>query len=385
MISNLHLQNFKCFQNLDLPLGDFSLLAGLNGSGKSSIIQVLLLLSQSFRAGDLAGGRLALSGSMTDLGTGEDILYEAAGDDVISLGLSVEGGALDQQPRKLLWRFAYDRKADRLNIVGNEETGKELGLALHVLSRDKCPPFGGHFQYLHAERLGPRKILPLSESHARELDVGVRGEYVLHVLMEHGQRITLQDSDPRKITSAAPSLISQVDAWLQEISPGVHLTIDAVRRADATLSGFTFDRPGDVATRPFRATNVGFGLSYSLPVIVALLLAPPASLILLENPEAHAHPKGQTRLGQLAARAASAGVQVIVETHSDHVMNGARIDIRQRRLSHERALFHFFDRIGSTSTVISCSADPNGFLDQWPEGFFDQHDENLISLLAPNI
>jgi predicted ATPase len=384
MISTLHLKNFKCFEDIELPLKSFSLLAGLNGSGKSSIIQILLLLNQSFRSGDLQNGRLALSGDMADLGTGEDILFEGADDDLISLGLSIEGGPFHQALQKVLWTFAYDREADRLINAADAETQRSLGQTLQALLRDKHPPFGGHFQYIHAERYGPRKILPLSESHARELDVGVRGEYVLHVLMEHGQRLTLEDHDPRKISSAPPTLLGQVDAWLQEISPGVHLTIDAVRRADSALSGFKFDRQGDVATRPFRATNVGFGLSYALPVIVALLSAPPKALILLENPEAHAHPKGQTRLGQLAARTAAAGVQVVVETHSDHVMNGARIDIRQHRLPHENAFFHYFRRAGSVSEVISCGIGADGLLDHWPEGFFDQHDENLVTLLAPD-
>jgi predicted ATPase len=179
------------------------------------------------------------------------------------------------------------------------------------------------------------------------------------------------------------SLLDQVDGWLQEISPGSHLTIEAIRRGDSALAGFAFDRPGDVKTRAFRATNVGFGLSYALPVIVALLSAPKGALVLLENPEAHMHPRGQTRLGQLAARAAAAGVQVIIETHSDHVMDGARIDIRDGRLEPSAAAFHYFERHGAESSVISPAINADGRLNTWPVGFFDQHDENLAHLLAP--
>lgn len=245
------------------------------------------------------------------------------------------------------------------------------------------PPFGNAFHYIFAERFGPRKMLPLSEAHARVQDLGSHGQYVLHFLLAHGRKIELEKGDPRLTPNAGRTLLDQVDAWLQEISPGCHLNIDPVPRADSALSGFEFDRPGDVKTRAFRATNVGFGLSYALPVIVALLAAPADALILLENPEAHMHPRGQTRMGQLAARAAAAGVQVILETHSDHVLDGARLCIRDGQLAPNKAAFHYFERKGAEAFVTTPKIDADGRLDQWPNGFFDQHDENLAHLLAP--
>lgn len=116
---------------------------------------------------------------------------------------------------------------------------------------------------------------------------------------------------------------------------------------------------------------------------MALLAARAGDLVIVENPEAHLHPKGQTRLAQLAARAAAAGIQVIIETHSDHFLDGVRIDIREGRLPHSDAAFHYFARDGIKATVISPTIDTDGRLSEWPEGFFDQHDENLSKLLAP--
>ena len=107
------------------------------------------------------------------------------------------------------------------------------------------------------------------------------------------------------------------------------MDLEEVAAADSVIAGFSFDRPGDVPSRSYRATNVGFGLSYTLPVIVALL-APAGALCLIENPESHLHPKGQTKLAELAVRASRAGVQVFVETHSDHFMDGVRIAVRSR-------------------------------------------------------
>ena len=89
MITELRLQNFKCFRDLHLPLAQFTLLAGLNGMGKSSVIQSILLLRQSWRSGDLQAARLLLNGELTELGTGHDILLDGADEDQISIGLTL--------------------------------------------------------------------------------------------------------------------------------------------------------------------------------------------------------------------------------------------------------------------------------------------------------
>ena len=155
-----------------------------------------------------------------------------------------------------------------------------------------------------------------------------------------------------------------------------------VEAAGLIIPGFSFDQPGDVPTRPYRATNVGFGLSYTLPVILAFL-SEPGTLCLIENPEAHLHPRGQTKLGELAARAASAGVQIFVETHSDHFMDGVRIAVRDGLIKPDDVTFNYFQREGNTATVTCPEINEDGRLSEWPEGFFDQADENLDRLLAP--
>ena len=158
--------------------------------------------------------------------------------------------------------------------------------------------------------------------------------------------------------------------------------METIQEADAIISGFSFDRPGDVPTRRYRATNVGFGLSYTLPVLAALL-SPPGSLCLIENPEAHLHPRGQTKLADLAVRASLAGVQVIVETHSDHFIDGVRIAVRDGLIRPDQTAFHYFEREGGKTVVSSPQVDADGRLSSWPAGFFDQHEENLARLIAP--
>jgi predicted ATPase len=106
-------------------------------------------------------------------------------------------------------------------------------------------------------------------------------------------------------------------------------------------------------------------------------------LLLLENPEAHLHPQGQVALGELLALAASDGVQIVVETHSDHLLNGVRLAVKREKIRCIDTAIHFFSRSVDTgdSTVQSPVVMSNGRLSNWPDGFFDQWDKSLEALV----
>ena len=460
MLRRIGLRNFKCFDRLDLPCAPLNLLCGLNGMGKSSVIQALLVLRQSFESRELQGGHLVLGGELIDLGAGSDVLFEGAEEEVVEFVLDAErqwkrgepsvcpvtgrstaggffapgahatarsvlnrllsgetredelsdGGLARDYPKmnvsafrgalararadgvesvqrpskyfpdslvEVSWTgtFRYARAGDQLTAV-ESETAERDPPAVWL-----DPPFGGLLHYVQAERVGPRKLYPLSELAARRAQFGERGEYAWNFLNDH-QHDLLPAEDPRRADAPGRRLVDVVDHWLQDVSPGAHLQLEAVPAADVVLAGFAFDRPGDVQSRRHRATNVGFGLSYVLPVVLALL-APPGALCLVENPEAHLHPRGQTKLAELAARAAKAGVQVFVETHSDHFVDGVRIAVRDSLIPADDAAIHYFERRDGRAAVSSPAVDADGRLSHWPAGFFDQHDENLAKLLAP--
>jgi predicted ATPase len=100
-------------------------------------------------------------------------------------------------------------------------------------------------------------------------------------------------------------------------------------------------------------------------------------MLLVENPEAHLHPAGQSKLGRFLARVAGSGVQVVMETHSDHVLNGARLAVANDRTLRARdMLVHYFGE--SQTSVISVNE--KGELDHWPMGFFDQIENDLGGL-----
>jgi predicted ATPase len=133
----------------------------------------------------------------------------------------------------------------------------------------------------------------------------------------------------------------------------------------------------------YRATNVGFGLSYTLPVITALLVGTiiPNSLVIIENPEAHLHPKGQTEMAKLIALCTQAGAQIIVETHSDHIFDGIRIAAKKMNMAKDIQI-HWFELDENKNTqVYSPILSNDGRIEEWPQGFFDQFEINSSELI----
>ena len=375
MISRIDIKNFKAFQALALDCAPLTLLCGLNGTGKSSVLQALLVLRQSMQTGALLAkpARLELNGDLIEIGTVEDALHEDADSDVMSFALTQ---AVDNSRCSMSYQIpaGLDHLSDQLE---SSDLNWELDSNWKA-----TPPFGGDTFYVNAERIGPRKWYVHSESMARQGMIGSRGEFVMNYLSGHAG--ALKRDDPRlRGTDGEGRSLAVINRWLKVVSPGARLTIeDPIVQADALVAGFSFDRRGDIASRSYRTTNVGFGLSYVLPVLTALL-ARPGSLCLIENPEAHLHPNGQTQLAELFAQAASAGVQVIVETHSDHFLDGVRIAVRNGQLKPNQVAIHYFEREGVSTSATSPKIQHDGRLSHWPEGFFDQHEDNLARLLAP--
>lgn len=376
MLDALHLSSFKCFETLDLPLGKLTVLSGINGGGKSSVIQSLVLLAQTLDEREWSKS-LLLNGPSLTLGNASDIINQTTGRRQLGLGASTGG-------RKVVWTFsAQDRRAMALDLSAVEVNGASLDLsgpirwllpeaeagACAIVQHLRC------ISWLSAERTGPRELLPLLDAqHHRQ--VGMRGELAAGLLY-------WRESDPVAarllIEGEPPTLFHQVRARMRQFFPGCDLQVLPIEGASAVSLRLRSNAKSDFQ----RPQNVGFGLTQLFPVLVELLAANAGDVVIVENPEVHLHPKAQQDIGELLALVASCGVQVIVETHSDHVLNGVRLAVKGHgAVAPSEVEIHFFSRDSDgASRRVSPKIDADGRLDAWPEGFFDQFDQALAALL----
>jgi predicted ATPase len=367
MLKSITLRNFKCFEEQEVPLSNLNLLTGLNGMGKSSVIQSLLLLRQNYDRNTL-NKRLSLNGDLVQCGNATDILYQYFNNSEIGISLEVEGGD------HLEWLWDGRSKGDSLTLIKGDLIKKKNNIAL----------FTTQFHYLNAERLGPRPYFETStQAVVNENQLGIRGEFAANYLAEY------QDDDIKIPALSHPkatglTLYEQINAWMSEIRPGTRINVSRSIEMGLVTINYQFVAGSDAGNR-FRPTNVGFGLSYILPLLIAVLSSEPGVLLLLENPEAHLHPKGQAQMGRFLALAAANGVQIIVESHSDHILNGIRVAVKEGDLSPDKANLLFFtgDVIEGKFThfIETPKIDRNGKLDYRPEGFFDEWDRQLTNLL----
>lgn len=366
MITEIKLNNFKCFKECTIPLRALTLLTGINGTGKSTVLQALLLLRQSKQAGALKELGLLLNGEIISLGSAKDVIHEYADENYIGISLKHHG-------KQTSWRFQINSHEDDLLYVNKPVSEVDINL------------FNTGVFYLSADRIGPRTIHLKSTLHIHVRDeINPNGS--LAVAWYHANKNKITHKNLLHPKEESTKLREQVGAWLKEISPGIVFSVTQDENREELMLSFGYNE-GMVKTRLYHPINVGFGLSYNFAVIVALLAAQKDRLIILENPGAHLHPRGQMAIGELTARAAATGAQIIVETHSDHFLNGVRIAVKRENLSHNQVAIHFFSQsmnmneLTMKSHIQSPKIDKHGKLDKWPDGFFDQLDIAFGELL----
>lgn len=374
MITRLDLRYFKCFEHLHLPLAPLTLLSGANASGKSSALQALVLLHQTMREHEWST-RLMLNGAAIRMGTVADVVDKVYGRQ------STEIGFLDDD-RQYKWLFAGDRGEMSMSVAQVTAGDHILGHPQRL--RRLLPPEAGSVSrglaerisgltYITAERVGPRELYSIEDRQIATV-VGPAGEHTVGVL--HWGR---DEPVPENLVLAGVpnTRLRQVEERMRTFFPGCTIALQQVPQANAVTLGLRTSEDTDF----HRPIHVGFGLTQVLPVVVAALSAAPGALLLIENPEVHLHPAGQAQMGRFLADVAEAGIQVLIETHSDHLLNGIRRSVRDRCLGADQVAIHFFrPRTSDTAQVITPLMDPHGNIDAWPAGFFDQFDKDTSYL-----
>lgn len=371
MLTRLDLEHFKCFELLKLPLAQLTLLSGANATGKSSVMQSLVLLHQTIREHEWSR-KLMLNGDELSLGSVTDVIDKITGRHTFGIGL-----VDDETP--IHWDFEGGDRRDmsatvmRVRMKG-QEYGPEFPLrhlfpVLDVREPSSLPTRLLRLSYLTAERVGPREVYTLEDPSSVQL-VGPRGEKAASLLHWGREETVLPEL---VLPGSPPTLLRQAEARMQQFFPTCSIEVQQVTQANAVTLGIRTS----TATDYHRPVHVGFGLTQALPIFVASLSSKPGDLLLIENPEVHLHPAGQVSMGMFLGAVAAAGVQVILETHSDHILNGVRRAVKTALIPHEIVACHYFkEREERGDQVVSPLIDKHGNIDTWPKGFFDQFDRD---------
>lgn len=348
---NLQIRGFKCFLNSEFELNNLTLLTGANASGKSSVIQALLLLNAASESDstsfliDLANQRLAF-----DFGQPDSLVNNEWMENEVTITMSdnlVFGfDSADQDSNRKL-------KATVNNLLGFKETF-ESGLI-----------------YLCAERQGPR--YEYERQSGEEIGCGCHGENTGNVISDNWNS-KIEGTRINKLADMSALFNIALDEWVDYIFPGISVRIQQVGSQNYQV--IVRDKNHNIMTN---STNIGFGISYALPILVEALLAKNGSWLVVENPEAHIHSKAQSNMGYFLGTMASAGLRVIVETHSEHVVNGIRrAAIVEGRLKPEDVNIYFFK--GKSESEL-LTIDHQGNLSDFPVDFFDQSRQDMFEII----
>ncbi|MEY8742381.1 DUF3696 domain-containing protein [Bacillales bacterium AN1005] len=359
IINNLSLTHFKSFKKEKLDFKPITLLTGANGVGKSSIIQSLLLAKNtSENIHRFKRWEVELNGPFhLSLGQANTVLSYMHEYNKIEIELE-----LHSKPIRYIYDVDPIKNPYSLLINKTQSTGTPY--------LQDVP-----FHYLHAERLGPRKGLPFNPT--SWIYTGYQGEFVNHAI-DRADQMSISVPQSLFAESALPRFSTQVEAWMQLLIPDFRLQVKPHTDVDMVTIQYSNSHLGEFIS----PTSTGFGITYALPIITSGLLASSEEqgLLIVENPEAHLHPYSQSRMGQFLALVSMSGVQVIVETHSEHVVNGMRLQLAMKKAA-ELGIVYFFTQTEGVTDVQKIEIENNGELSSWPKGFFDQEEKDLFELL----
>lgn len=278
---------------------------------------------------------------------------------------------LEVLPRKLLEPLALPRRNpwlvehfEQMPFRGEVEQ-HNLGGMLDAGTAFVQRWFSKNVRHLGPLRAAPQPLYGLPEA-ASGNSVGQNGEYTAAVLSAYSKRLApvpLPDGTVRRV-----KLGTAVDQWMAALD-----LLAAVRSHDRGKLGYELELDVEGVKRPLDLTTVGVGVSQALPIIVLGLISEPGTLLLFEQPELHLHPDVQASLGDFFLALARSGRQLMIETHSEYLVNRLR---RRQKASpeleaSELVRLFFFERSGSEAKVRHGRIGLDGSMPDWPSGFLD--------------
>jgi hypothetical protein len=355
-ITRITIEGYKSIvKEQSIEIAPLTILAGANSSGKSSMIQPLLLLKQTLEA-PFDPDTLRIDGPILRFTFTDQFLSRSVRRGVRNLSIIIDShqssgwsARFTKGPKGTL---QIDPTCDFAKLKRHEKWDDwQAAKKVAVLVEDTL--------HVRGLRGNPERTYPITSVGGRFS--GVFEHYVASII-EHWQ-----------IESAAGAIgaFEALDFLNQDLDDlNLNSGVSAVRVNEAALE-LRVKRTkgaGDLVS----LADVGFGVSQAIPILVALRVAEAEQMVYVEEPETHLHPRAQTRMAKVLADAAKRGVRVIVETHSELLLRAAQTLIAKQQLDPNLVRLHWFTRNKSGITQVrSAQMDRNGAFGDWPEDFGD--------------
>ena len=430
MLNRVEVENFKAWQKADITLGKITGLFGSNSAGKSSLLQLLLLLKQTRNATDR---KVVLdfhsSGSSITLGSFADVVHDHNRKSKIKWTLDwnlpkpltimdpmspsgqplFTGDRLSMQCEvglrlRRLWPYylAYKFNDTEFRIQPRRGSGREFKLDTNsqifhfkrtqgrawplprpvktylfpdqVRNYYQNSVFLGDFE-LEYEKLmdslyylGPLREYPKREYHwagSSPEDVGQRGERTIDAILAATRDKEMRTLGYRKRRKTFQEMIAH---WLKELDLINEFRIDEIARGTNLYQAMVTTR----GTRTVSTlTDVGFGVSQILPVLVLLYYVPEGATVLMEQPEIHLHPAVQSGLADVMLNVAKVrNVQILVESHSEHLMRRLQRRVAEGSASAEDIKLYFVNFRRGKAHISDLELNKWGAIENWPDNFF---------------
>ncbi|MCA0353400.1 MAG: DUF3696 domain-containing protein [Chloroflexi bacterium] len=428
MITNLRFQHFKSWNDTgELRFAPLTGFFGSNSSGKTAILRFLLMLKQTVESNDQQLV-LNLNGGYVELGSFEDVIYQKNLDQKLDFDISMnihtqqihfteifeinlESAMRYKNESPSITRNIYtflkkDKSVYRnYKVVEFEETYTYTDSETNIVIEKGNPYFASKFYTLPHDFWNPTSLLagkinmpellyfiqifeeqfrdvqylgPIREDPKRFYQwtgeirsLGNRGEHAVLVLLADQKR----DSETRlakQVASWLKDLGLIADFRLQQIAPNVDLHEVRVKIKSNAAEVLL--------------TDVGFGVAQILPVLVLCASAKHGSTIILEQPEIHLHPVVQSNLADILIETIKRGVQIVLESHSEHLLHRLQRRIAEEKLSNTDTALYFCDMDDTgTSHAVPLDVDKYGNIRNWPKDFFGDEMADLAALSRETI
>jgi predicted ATPase len=334
MINNLEIKQFKCIGNENFTFKNLTILTGLNSAGKSSVIQSILLMSHYF------GDTKFLLENMIDFTNNKN---------------------------KYLNAKEFSININNVTLTKNIDEINKQGFLENFTNEQ-------NIFYISANRLGPEELYLYNS----ENKIGKHGEFIFGYYEQNKKN----EIDENLIKSEISNILQHnIDYWLSYILDAKIELITERLTSNYVKVSYNFDKLNGIS--PF---NLGAGTSYLAKVLIVCLLAKKDNILLIENPEIHLHPQAQAKLGEFFAFIASNGVQIILETHCEHLINKIRYEVYKDNINDDDVIIYYKETANLAFEQVKI--DKNGHFirknkennESFPTGFFDSTLSELLEI-----